>query len=149
MTVHIRTPPAGACAAFMTGFLLLVPAHAASGVTEADPSAFRSVIASQIETFRRDDAAAAFGFAAPSIRSIFRAPDAFIRMVRRGYMPVYRPRSYSFGSVTGETGGPTQRVVIIGPDGTPWLALYSMQRQPGGDWKISGVILVRPGGESA
>lgn len=144
-----RTPLAGVLVALMTVFLLLVPAQAAADVTDADRSAFQSIITSQIEAFQRDDAATAFGFAAPSIKSIFRTPDVFIQMVKRGYMPVYRPRSYSFGSVTDETGGPTQRVSIVGPDGTLWLALYSMQRQPDGTWKISGVVLVKPKGESA
>ncbi len=144
-----HTPIAGVLVVFVTAFLLLAPAQAASDVTDADRSAFQSIITSQIEAFQRDDATTAFGFAAPSIKSIFRTPDVFIQMVKRGYMPVYRPRSYSFGSVTDETGGPTQRVSIVGPDGTLWLALYSMQRQPDGTWKISGVVLVKPKGESA
>lgn len=148
-TTQPRTPLSGIFVAFMTGFLLLVPTHAAADVTDADKSAFQTIITSQIEAFQRDDAATAFDFAAPSIKSIFRTPDVFIQMVRRGYMPVYRPQSYSFGSVTNETGGPTQRVSIVGPDGTLWLALYSMQRQPDGSWKISGVVLVKPKGESA
>lgn len=113
----------------------------AEDITEADKARFQSVISSQIEAFRADDGALAFSFAAPSIKGKFGSVDTFMTMVRRGYQPVYRPRSVKFGAVTEELGGPTQTVHIIGPNGAAWTALYAMERQPDGTWKISAVIL--------
>ena len=117
-------------------------------VSDADRSTFRTIISGQIDAFRRDDGAAAFAYASPMIRSIFRTPDAFVEMVRRGYMPVYRPRRVDFGPVTDELGAPTQRVDVVGPDGSLWTALYAMERQPDGTWRISSVVLIRSTGES-
>lgn len=120
----------------------------ASEVTDSDRARFRTIIADQIGSFRRDDDSAAFAHASPAIRSRFGTPDAFMTMVRRLYMPVYRPRRFDFGVVTEELGVPTQRVDLVGPDGSLWTALYAMERQPDGTWRISSVVLIRTGGES-
>jgi len=45
--------------------------------------------------------------------------------------------------------GPVQEVVLIGPNGQEWLALYAMEQQPDGSWKIAGVRLVRQEGVAA
>jgi hypothetical protein len=37
---------------------------------------------------------------------------------------------------------------VIGPDGQPALALYAMERQPDGSWRIAGCTLTRPPGEA-
>jgi hypothetical protein len=34
-----------------------------------------------------------------------------------------------------------QRVLLVGPDGVPVTALYFMEQQPDGSWKISGCVL--------
>jgi Domain of unknown function (DUF4864) len=110
-------------------------------VSEADRAAIRLVIERQIEAFRRDDGAAAFGFAAPAIRRQFGTPEEFLRMVQRSYRPVYRPTEFSFGPLVGLEGRLVQRVTVVGPDGTPVLALYIMEQQPDGTWLINGCIL--------
>lgn len=119
-------------------------AVAAQVPDEADRSAFRRIIAAQIEAFRADDGAAAYDHAAPVIKRIFPTPEHFMAMVRRGYQPVYRPRSYSFAEAGFDAAGrPIQRVEVIGPDGLSYEAIYTMERQPDGRWKISGCRLVR------
>jgi hypothetical protein len=101
-----------------------------------------------MDAFRRDDGAAAFSYASPSIRSRFQTPERFMVIVRRGYRPVYRPRSVKFLELI-ETGRQIfQKVWVLGPDGVPVNAYYVMERQPGGGWKIGGCILARPGGET-
>ena len=67
----------------------VAPGHADDTVTTA-----QSVIRSQEEAFAQDDAAAAFTFAAPVIQGLFRTPEIFMTMVRNGYAPVYRHRSF-------------------------------------------------------
>ncbi len=122
---------------------------AAQDVTDADRQAFQEIIGSQIEAFRADDGARAFSYASPNIKSIFSTPDIFMGMVRKGYAPVYRTQSVKFGDVTQELGGPTQKVLLIGPNGGAWTALYAMQKQDDGTWKISAVALVREDGAGA
>ncbi|MFP6870941.1 MAG: DUF4864 domain-containing protein [Nitrospinota bacterium] len=127
------------------------PAGAQPGqapVPAGDRQAIRKVIRAQMDAFRRDDGAAAFSYASPSIRSQFQTPERFMEIVRRGYRPVYRPRSVKFLELI-ETGGQIfQKVWVLGPDGVPVNAYYVMERQPGGGWKIGGCILARPGGET-
>jgi len=109
-----------------------------------DAGAFQAVISAQIDAFRADDGAAAYGYASPSIRRIFPNPEIFMDMVRRGYQPVYRPQSYSFGQTgTAADGRPFQKVTLIGPDGLTYEAIYSFERQADGSWQISGCALVR------
>lgn len=118
-----------------------------------DPAAstqFQRIIARQLEAFRSGDGALAYSFAAPSIRQIFPTPEAFMAMVKRGYMPVYRAQSYKFGeTVTEGQGSPGQRVTLIGPDGKTYEALYSMERQPDGTWLINGCTLLEVPGLDA
>lgn len=63
----------------------------ASPAQTAGDDAIRDTIQSQIDAFRRDDFDAAFEFASPSIRQMFRTPENFGAMVRNGYPMVWRP----------------------------------------------------------
>ena len=104
-------------------------------------NAIRAVVQAQLDAFQRDDGAAAFGYASPSIRAMFRSPERFMAMVREGYAPVYRPRQVEFRDVVQWRGRITQRVRLIGPDGVPVIANYLMERQDDGSWRIDGCIL--------
>lgn len=104
-------------------------------------SAFRIVIDAQIAAFARDDGVTAFSFASPDIQSIFRTPEAFMTMVRTGFTPVYRPRSYSYEEPVLLEGRLAQPVRVIGPDGRGVIALYRMQQQEDRSWRIAGVTL--------
>ncbi len=118
----------------------------AAHVSEADQAQIRAVIADQLAAFQRDDAQAAFAYASPAIRQKFQTPDIFMAMVKTGYAPVYRPRKVEFRDVVDLYGFPTQRVFLVGPDGVPVIALYPMERQSDGSWKIDGCYLMRAEG---
>ncbi len=111
-------------------------------VREGDRAAIRAVIGDQIAAFRRDDAAAAYAFASPSIQRQFAAPDIFLEMVRRGYAPVYRPQSVTFGDLVRVDTTLIQLVEIVGPDGVSVLAAYEMEQQSDGAWRINGCALL-------
>ena len=128
---------------------LLVGNAAAAGdgsaaVSATDRRAIQGVIETQIRAFGRDDGSAAFALASPDIQLRFQTPEIFMRMVRRDYRPVYRPRRFEFRDVVDVDGVPVQKVYVVGPDGTPVIALYPMQKQADGSWRISGCYLVRP-----
>lgn len=119
------------------------PLHA-EDLSTADRGAIHGVVADQLAAFQRDDGGAAFAFASPGIQAEFGTIDNFMAMVRTGYKPVYRPRDVAFGEVTvGGDGRIVQRVELIGPDGVPVTALYTMERQPDGSWRIAGCTLLR------
>lgn len=108
-----------------------------------DLTAGQSVIQSQEQAFSHDDAATAYAFAAPAIQSWYRSPDAFMFMVRNGYAPVYRHRSFEFGEATISDGNIVQQVHIIDADGVAWEALYTLERQADGSLKISACVLTK------
>ena len=112
-------------------------------VSAADEARIRAVLAGQLAAFQRDDANAAFAVASPAIQQIFQTPDIFMQMVKTGYAPVYRPRKVEFRGLVDTGGIPVQRVYLVGPDGVPVIALYPMERQADGNWRIDGCTLVR------
>jgi hypothetical protein len=119
-------------------FSLSPPALAADDVAAA-----QSVIRSQEQAFSRDDAAAAYSYAAPAIKEIFPEADIFMLMVQNSYAPVYRHRSFEFGEARAEGDEVAQRVHIIDADGEAWEALYTLERQGDGSLKITGCSLLK------
>jgi hypothetical protein len=106
-----------------------------------DVAAGQSVIRSQEEAFSRDDAAAAYTFAAPGIKGVFPSAGIFMSMVRNAYAPVYRHRSFEFGEAKTSEGKIVQEVQIIDADGAAWEALYTLEPQPDGSLEISACVL--------
>ncbi|MDQ0320389.1 hypothetical protein QO002_002527 [Pararhizobium capsulatum DSM 1112] len=109
----------------------------------------QSVIERQIGAFLDDDKAEAYSYASPQIRSKFPNEDVFFDMVRRGYAPVYRPGNFAFGRSKIKGGTIVQEVLISAPDGKDWTALYYLEKQPDGSYKINGVQMLQqaPGPE--
>lgn len=124
------------------------PARAddAASVSAADHQAIERVITSQLDAFSRDAADAAFSLASPKIQSMFGDAPHFMAMVQQAYPPVYRPRSFTFEQLVTVDQLIVQRVMIFGPDGAPALALYTMEREQDGTWRIDGCALTRPAG---
>jgi hypothetical protein len=119
--------------------MLVAPAALAG---DAEIKAAQAVIDSQLKAFLANDGATAYSFAAPNVKQVFPTVDTFMNMVTNGYAPVRKPRSYSFGKV--EQTGPTsivQQVLIVGPDGKDYEAVYTLEQQPDGTFKITGCSL--------
>lgn len=120
-------------------FILAIPAHA------DDIASAQSVISAQEQAFGRDDAAAAYSYAAPAIRERFPAADMFMTMVRNAYTPVYRHKSFEFGEGKVEGDWIAQRVHITDANGEMWEALYTLERESDGSLKITGCTLLKAG----
>ena len=115
----------------------------------ADARAVREVIEAQLDAFRRDDAPRAFSYASVGIRESFGTPEVFLEMVRTSYAVVYRPQSVQFDPPVVVEGNVLQPVRMTDAEGRAWLALYPMQRQPDGGWRIDGCRLARLAGQEA
>jgi len=122
---------------------ILVVGAGAGAQEGADEAAIRAVIESQLSAFQKDDATGAYGYASPTIQEKFVNADVFLEMVRTGYPAVYRPREVEFRALRTEGGRLFQDVFLIGPDGNPIMAIYEMQRQPDGTWRINGCWLTQ------
>jgi hypothetical protein len=129
---------------------LLVALSIAFGAAPAfadDVAAAQGVIRAQEQAFARGDAATAYSHAAPAITEIFPAPDIFMSMVQRGYAPVYRHKSFEFSDSKSEGSSISQRVHIVDANGEAWEALYTLEQQPDGSYKITGCSLLKVGRE--
>ena len=124
--------------AFLT--LCALPAAAAE-----DAATAQSIIRSQVEALGRDDAATAYAFASPDIHQRFPQANVFLSMVQQNYAPVYRHKSFEFGEVRLADGKIAQLVHIVDSDGVPWEALYTLEQQADGSFKISGCTLIKVG----
>ena len=106
-----------------------------------DVAAAQNVIRAQEQALARDDAAAAYSHAAPALQRMFGDPDTFMAMVRSGYAPVYRHKSFDFTDSRSVGGRIEQDVRIVDAEGVPWDALYFLEVQPDGSLKIIGCTL--------
>lgn len=136
-------------AVILMSFLSLLAAISPVFSGEAEQKQAQAIITSQIEAFKSGQDAAAYSHASPMIKGFFPDVNMFIGMVKRGYQPVYNPKNYDFGRAKEPYDGKVvQEVLITGPDGKPWTALYEMTREPDGTWKVNGVQLL-PGDDSS
>ena len=125
--------------AFVFFPLLLAPSAFAG---DAEIKAAQSTIDSQLKAFMADDGAAAYSYAAPNIHRMFPTPEAFMGLVTKGYAPVRKPQSYAFGkSEQMGTSRIVQQLLVVGPDGKDYEAVYTLELQPDGVWRITGCSL--------
>lgn len=109
---------------------------------EAEVRSAQSAIDGQLKALIANDGEAAYRFAAPNVKRLFPTVDAFMSMVTNGYAPVRRPQNYAFGKV--QEMSPTsivQQVLIVGPDGKDYEAVYTLELQPDGTHLITGCSL--------
>jgi len=125
-------------AALLVG--LANPAHAADDVAAA-----QGVIRAQEQAFARDDAVSAYSYAAPVIHQLFPQAEIFMTMVQNQYAPVYRHKSFELGEARTEGNWVAQRVHIIDANGEAWEALYTLEQQADGSYKITGCTLLKAG----
>jgi hypothetical protein len=115
-------------------------------LTDQEWEKIRGVIEQQLQAFQRDDAETAFSYASPNIRKLFQTSANFIAMVKSEYQAVYRPRSVNFLKPALIESRALQPVQLLGPDNTAVVAIYTMEQQEDGTWKIDGCELTPSGG---
>ena len=128
--------------AWLAALLLAFASPAGAG---DEVAAARAVISAQAEAFSHDDAASAYSYAAPAIHGLFPQADTFMSMVQNSYAPVYRHRGFEFGEARVEGNWIAQRVHIVDANGDAWEALYTLEQQSDGSFKITGCSLLKAG----
>lgn len=120
--------------------LWLTAAPALAG--EAEIKAAQSSIEAQIRAFLAGENETAYSYAAPNIQRIFPTVDQFMAMVKNGYQPVWKPRNFAFGdSMEMSPTAIIQKVLVTGPDGKNYEAVYTLAMQDDGTFRITGVSL--------
>jgi hypothetical protein len=103
----------------------------------------KAVIEDQLNAFAADNGAQAYSHAAPIVQKVFPSVDMFMTMVKKGYTPIYRNTDRVYGKTFEDgLGRPAMRVILTGADGKRYEAVYSMEQQSDGSWKIAGCVLV-------
>ncbi|MBP6765183.1 MAG: DUF4864 domain-containing protein [Rubrivivax sp.] len=123
------------------GLAALAHAVAATGapLSDAEIAGVRAVVQGQLDAFAANDAAKAFSYAAPNVRSRLGTAERFMAMVRAGYPVVFRPASVAFLLPQRLSDGTVvQRAQMSDARGETWLAVYTLQRQKDKSWRISG-----------
>ena len=126
-------------AVLLVAFLLV---QGAAYAGDAEIKAAQGTIEAQLKAFQADDGELAYSYAAPSIKRIFPSVEIFMGMVESAYQPVRNPHGFSFGKVQ-EMGATSivQQVLLTGPDGKEYEAVYTLELQPDGVYRITGVSL--------
>jgi hypothetical protein len=127
----------------LLAFALIIAAFAVPAFADdARTQAAQSSIESQLKAFIADDNATAYSYAAPNVKKIFPTLDVFMGMVTGAYKPVQKPQSYSFGRTEWMSSTTVaQEVLLVGPDGKDYVALYTLELQPDGVYRVTGVSL--------
>jgi len=130
-----------AALALAAWFLCAVAVAAPPGgatLPQKEWTTIRKVIGDQLLALKAGDGTKAVTYAAPGIREQLGTPDNFMRMVREGYGALLAARSTQFleGAVIEDAIVQPLRLVL--PDDSVVVALYQMQKQSNGQWRIAG-----------
>jgi len=125
--------------------LLATLAFAQGGAGPSHPAAewekIRGVVAAQREALVAGDGERAFAIATPALRRQYGSAAAFMRMVRSGYQALVDARYVEFLEGAVIDGSTIQPLRLVMADGAVLVALYTMERQPDGAWRIAGCVI--------
>lgn len=121
---------------------IISPVSYGADVATAESKAIQATVQRQLDAFDRDDAAAAFAQAGSVARDRFGTPERFMEMVKAQYQAVYRRRSVIFTDIERIDGLTIQSVRVTDADDRVWVALYQMQQEADGQWRIVGCQLL-------
>jgi hypothetical protein len=131
---------------FIAALLLAVPsvlglvspgAFAQESLPPAEWKAIQRVIAEQRAALHAGDAKKAFAYASPGIRTQFNDAATFMSMVREAYASLLTARYVEFLDGAVIEGLVIQPMRLIDADSTVRVALYTMEKQKDGSWRIS------------
>ena len=113
----------------------------ADRLTSADRQKIQRVINLQLKAFARNDEALAFSYSTPETRKYFGSSHTFMELVRTDYEVLVKHVSREFLEAAIIEGEVIQPLRIVSHEGEIIVALYSLERQPDREWRISGCEL--------
>jgi hypothetical protein len=113
----------------------------AEPVPDAEADRVRAVIVAQLQAFAADDADRAFETNTPGVQQAIGSAGHFLALVRGAYPMVYHPASIAFMQPERHGDAVLQLAEIVDDNGKSWLALFSLEQQADGSWRISGCVV--------
>ena len=126
---------------FVAFAALAAPPPGEPTLAAAEWKAIKKVIGDQRAALVKGDAKKGFSYAAPGIRAQFGTPENFLAMVRASYGALTSARYAEFLEGAVIDGRVIQPLRLVAPDNTVQVALYTMEKQKDGRWKIAGCVL--------
>ncbi|MEO8740935.1 MAG: DUF4864 domain-containing protein [Casimicrobiaceae bacterium] len=112
-------------------------ASAQESLPPAEWKAIQRVITEQRTALHAGDAKKAFAYASPGIRAQFGDAETFMSMVRGAYASLLTARYVEFLDGAVIEGLVIQPMRLIDADNTVRVALYTLEKQKDGTWRIS------------
>ena len=109
--------------------------------SEAEWTAIKRTIGDQLTALREGDASRAFSHASSGIRARFGDAPTFLRMVQEGYAALLVARYTEFLEGAAIDGRTIQPLRLVMHDDSVLVALYEMQRDESGAWRIAGCVI--------
>jgi hypothetical protein len=119
-----------------------------ASVNPSDAVAIHAVVQRQLSALLSDDEAGAFDAASADARAFFGSASNFLQAMKTYYSPIYRHRYAHFSKARTVGKLILQPVRVTASDSSVWLAVYRMEREAGGNWKIDGCQLLPTGNVS-
>jgi hypothetical protein len=107
----------------------------------AEWKAIQQVIGDQLKALKAGDGTKAMTYSVPGIRQQFGTSERFLRMVREGYSALLDARASTFLEGAVIDGVAVQPLQLVLPDNTVLVALYQMEKQRDGRWRIAGCVI--------
>ena len=107
----------------------------------AEWNSIQMVIGDQLQALKAGDGTKAMNYSVPGIRRQFRTPERFLRMVREGYGALLEARYSAFLKGAVVDGITIQPLQLVLPDSSVVVALYRMEKQKDGSWRIAGCVI--------
>ncbi len=143
-----RTIASRAAAAVLSALLALTvvsasaqPRSHVATLTAAEWKSIEAIVGAQLAALKAGERDKAFGYASPGIRAQFGSAENFARMVAESYTALLSARYTEFLEGAVIDGVVIQPLRLIAPDNTVLVALYTMEKQPDGRWRIAGCAL--------
>lgn len=138
---HYRLRWSAAMSLGLAAFLSLDTSAALAAtpqVRASDWKSIKQVISAQRAALIAGDGDKAFGYATPPLRAQFGDADTFMAMVHLGYPALLTARYTEFLEGAVIDGLIIQPLRLVDADNSVRVALYTMEKQKNGAWRISG-----------
>jgi hypothetical protein len=116
---------------------------AAAPVSAVDARSIQAVVKSHITALSQDDAEQVFESATSATQVEFGSPEDFLQLIKQEYRPIYQSRHAIFASPEVIDGDTIQVVNVTDDSDHVWVALFRMERDTDGRWKIDGCQLIQ------
>lgn len=132
-------------------FMVLMAGHAASQETSLDmkaqAQAVREVVHLQINALADDDAEKAYSLTTSATQQLLGSPNNLLSFIKDEFAPIYRPRHAMFQETEIIGQHALQIVQLIDSSGLIWIAIYQVELETDGKWKVDGCRLFETGGK--